>query len=71
MMYANFILLSDKGRKPLTRRVVITDIKDFIVNRQSIQEGAIMRLCKSRGMTVRDLHTYGYNKIKFEIIKGE
>ena len=71
MIYANFILLSDKGRKPLTRRVLITDINEFIANRQAIQEGAILRLCKSRGMTIRDLQTYGYNKIKFEIIKGE
>ena len=71
MIYANFILLSDKGRKPLTRRVLITDINEFIANRQTIQEGAILRLCKSRGMAVRDLQTYGYNKIKFEIIKGE
>ena len=71
MIYANFILLSDKGRKPLTRRIEVTDIKEFIANKSTIQECAILRLCKSRGMTARDLQTYGYNKIKIEFIKGE
>lgn len=71
MLYANFILISDKGRAPLARRVEVTDLKEFVKNRATIQERAIMRLCKDRHMTVRDLRTYGYNQIKVEFYTKE
>ena len=71
MLYANFILISSKGRQPLTRRVEVPDLKEFVKNRATIQERAIMRLCKDRHMTVRDLQTYGYNQIKVEFYTKE
>jgi hypothetical protein len=71
MLYANFILISDKGRQPLTRRVEVTDLNEFIKNKTNIQERAILRLLKDRHMTVRDLRTYGYNQIKVEFYTKE
>jgi len=68
MLYARIILLSDKGRQPLTRRVEIQSIEDYIANKKYYQERAILSLCKSRALTPRHLEQYGYTKVtvKFE-----
>ena len=71
MLYANFILISSKRRQPLARRVEVTDLKYFIEHKAEIQEGAILRLCKSRHLTVRDLREYGYTQIKVEFYTKE
>ena len=68
MMYAHIILLSDKGRQPLTRRVEIQSIADYLEHKEQYREKAILSLCKSRGLAPRHLAQYGYNKVtvKFE-----
>lgn len=68
MLYAHIILLSDKGRQPLTRRVEIKSIEDYAANKKYYQERAILSLCKSRALTPRHLEQYGYTKVtvKFE-----
>lgn len=68
MLYAHIILLSDKGRQPLSHRVTIQSLEDYKQHKTQYREKAIMQLCKSRSMTPRHLQQYGYNKItvKFE-----
>lgn len=72
MMYAYIILISDKGRAPLSRRVEIESIEDYQRNKIQYREKAIASLCKSRGMAIRHLREYGYNQVtvKFEIKEG-
>ena len=68
MLYAHIILLSDKGRRPLSHRVEVQSLEDYKANKEAYREKAILMLCKSRHMTIRDLRAYGYNSItvKFE-----
>lgn len=72
MLYAHIILLSESGRQPLSHRVTIQSIADYIDHKEQYREKAILQLCKSRGMTIRHLQQYGYTKItvKFEIKEG-
>lgn len=72
MMYAHIILLSDKGRRPLSRRVEIHNIEDYKINKAAYQEKAITQICISRHMAIRHLREQGYNKttVKFEIKEG-
>ena len=72
MLYANIILLSDKGRKPLTRRVEVKSVEDYKAHKAQYQERAVLSLCKSRELTPRHLKEYGYNSIgvKCEIKEG-
>jgi len=72
MMYAHIILLSDKGRQPLTHRVQIQSITDYIEHKEQYREKAILQLCKSRALRPRHLQLYGYNKVtvKFEEKEG-
>ena len=68
MMYAHIILLSNKGRQPLSHRVTIESIADYIEHKEQYREKAILQLCKSRALRPRHLQLYGYNKVtvKFE-----
>lgn len=72
MIYAHIILYSDKGRKPLSRRVEVQNIEDYKEHKAQYQERAVLSLCKNRGLTPRHLKEYGYNSIgvKFEIKEG-
>ena len=72
MIYAHIILYSDKGRKPLSRRVEVQSIEDYKEHKTQCQERAVLSLCKSRGLIPRHLKEYGYNSIgvKFEIKEG-
>lgn len=69
VMYAHIILISDKGRAPLSHRVEVKSIEDYKQNKAQYREKAISQLCKSRAMAVRHLREYGYNQVtvKFEI----
>ena len=68
MLYAHIILLSDKGRQPLSHRVTIESLEDYIKHKEQYREKAILQLCKSRALKPRHLQLYGYNRItvKFE-----
>ena len=68
-MYAHIILISDKGRAPLSHRVEVKSVEDYKQNKAYYREKAISKLCKSRAMAVRHLREYGYNQVtvKFEI----
>lgn len=72
MMYAHIILISDKGRAPLSHRVEVKSVEDYKQNKIQYREKAIAQLCKSRAMAVRHLREYGYNQVtvKFEIKEG-
>ena len=72
MLYAHIILLSDKGRQPLSHRVTIESLDYYIKNKEQYREKAILQLCKSRALKPQHLQLYGYNRItvRFEE-KGE
>lgn len=72
MLYAHIILLSDKGRQPLSHRVAIENLEDYIKHKEQYREKAILQLCKSRALKPRHLQLYGYNRItvKFEEKEG-
>ena len=71
-MYAHIILLSDRGYQPLSHRVEVQSVEDYVKNKAQYREKAIAQLCKSRSMAVRHLRDYGYNqiKVKFEVKEG-
>lgn len=72
MIYAHIILISDKGRAPLSHRVEVKSVEDYKQNKTYYREKAISQLCKSRAMAVRHLREYGYNQVtvKFEVKEG-
>ena len=72
MMYAHIILLSDKGKRPLSHRVEIQSIEDYTANKIQYREKAITQICINRHMAIRHLREQGYNNItvKFEIKEG-
>ena len=71
MLYAHIRLISDNGRRELTKRVVVKDLEDYKANKRSIQEWAVTQICASRGMTPTLLKMFGYNKIgvRFEEVE--
>jgi len=72
MIYAHIILLSDKGRRPLSHRIEIQSIEDYKTHKAVYQEQAIAKICINRYMAIRHLREQGYNNIavKFEIKEG-
>lgn len=72
MMYAHIILISDKGKQPLSHRVTIQSVEDYIANKIQYREKAIVQICVSRHMSIKHLKEQGYNQVtvKFEIKEG-
>lgn len=63
-------LISDMGYKPISTAIKVDSIAEYNANTKKYHEQAILKICAiKRGMTLRDLKKYGYNKIKAEIIR--
>jgi hypothetical protein len=70
MRHIKISLISDMGYKPISTAIQVKSIADYNENKARYDEQAILRICAiKRGMTIRDLKKYGYNKIKAEIIR--
>ena len=69
MIYAHIILLSDKGKRPLSHRVEVQSIEDYKQNKKAYQDKGVITICVNRHMSIRHLREQGYNNItvKFEI----
>lgn len=64
MIYAYIKLSSDKGYKEAGYRIEVPSPEAYFERKQYYQEYAIIKLCHSRGWTLKDLQQYGYNKIR-------
>ena len=68
MLYAHIRLISNCGRRELTRRVLVESVEDYKARKSELQEWAVLQICASRSMTPTHLRMFGYTQtgVKFE-----
>ena len=71
MMWARFILLSDKGRQPLTKKILVQSVADYVAHKEAYQQEAIIKICAFHRWTIKHLKGYGYNQIKVQFEEKE
>ena len=67
MFYVYIALLSNKGRRPLSYRITVDSIEEYRANYINYHKRAVLHICANKGLTMRDLKTYGYNTVTSRI----
>jgi hypothetical protein len=64
MIQVQVTLFSDKGFKPVAGLVAVKSWEDYQEHRADYNARAIVRICRKRGWTLKQLQAYGYTTLK-------
>lgn len=62
-MQIQFTLKSTKGYKPISTLVEVTDLVDYLKNKEAYKKKAIVRMCAQRHWGLDALDKYGYTEL--------
>lgn len=57
-------LYSDKGYRPISCLISVTDKADFIARKKEVQQQGIVKICQKRYWQKYHLTQYGYTRVK-------